>query len=157
MNRNQGVYFSLYSFGFFTKLDGNAGIGITGFTAWKQEKIQWQNVTPSADRTQASHNLWFQVQHSSFGTNLAIACETETLRSLYSHALLIPTKRSKSKVGQERSLKIYSVAHASLALKGEFWTWNQRLWETQVGRTFCHCFFLVSCSKVSDANIGIFV
>ena len=27
------------------------------------EKIQWQNFTPSGNRTQASPNLWFQVQH----------------------------------------------------------------------------------------------
>ena len=34
------------------------------------EKIQWQNVTPSGIRTQASHNLWFQVQHYPLYTNL---------------------------------------------------------------------------------------
>ena len=38
-----------------------------------------------------------QVQHSSFWTNLAFACKTATLGSLYSHAQLIPTKSSKSK------------------------------------------------------------
>ena len=32
-----------------------------------------------------------------FYTNLAFACKTETLGSLYSHALLIPLKSSKSK------------------------------------------------------------
>ena len=37
-------------------------------------------------------NLWFQVQHYPFWTNLACACKTETLGSLYSHALLILTK-----------------------------------------------------------------
>ena len=42
-------------------------------------------------------NLRFQVQHASLYTNLAIACKTETLSSLYSHALLILTKPSKSK------------------------------------------------------------
>ena len=42
-------------------------------------------------------NLWFQVQHSPFWTNLAFACKTKTLGSLYSHALLILTKSSKSK------------------------------------------------------------
>ena len=50
------------------------------------KKIQWQNVTPSEDRTQASHNLWFQVQNYPFWTNLAFACKTETIGSLYSHA-----------------------------------------------------------------------
>ena len=38
-----------------------------------------------------------QFQHSPFYTNLTFACKTETLGSLYSHALLIPLKSSKSK------------------------------------------------------------
>ena len=42
-------------------------------------------------------NLWFQVQHSPFWANWAFVCKTETLGSLYSHALLIPTKSSKFK------------------------------------------------------------
>ena len=37
-------------------------------------------------------DLWFQVQHSLFGTNLAFACKTKTLGPLYSHALLILPK-----------------------------------------------------------------
>ena len=41
--------------------------------------------------------LWFQVQHYPFWTNLAFACKTETLGSLYIHALLILTKSSKPK------------------------------------------------------------
>ena len=48
-------------------------------------------------RTRASHNLWFQVQHYAFYANLTFACKTETLLSLYSHALLILLKSSKSK------------------------------------------------------------
>ena len=43
-------------------------------------------------------NLWFiQVQHSPFWANWAFACKTNTLGSLYSHALLIATKSSKPK------------------------------------------------------------
>ena len=61
------------------------------------KKIQWQNVTPSGDRIQASHYLWFQVQHYPFWTNLTFVCKTETLGSLYGHAVLILTKSSKSK------------------------------------------------------------
>ena len=34
---------------------------------------------------------------TSFYTNLTFACKTETLGSLYNHALLIPLKSSKSK------------------------------------------------------------
>ena len=59
----------------------------------KTKKIQRQNVTPSGNRTWASHNL----QHYPFRTKLTIAWETETLGSLYSHALLIPTRSPKSK------------------------------------------------------------
>ena len=52
-------------------------------------------------------NLWFQVQHSPFWTNLAFACKTDTLGSLYSHALSILTKLSKFKnqVVNEQKLK----------------------------------------------------
>ena len=38
-----------------------------------------------------------KVQHYPFYTNLTFACKTETLGSLYSHALLILLKSSKSK------------------------------------------------------------
>ena len=52
---------------------------------------------------------WFplQVQHYPFYTNLTFACKTETLVSLYSHALLIPLKSSKSKfqVAHEQKFK----------------------------------------------------
>ena len=46
---------------------------------------------------------------------------TGTLGSLYSHALLIPTKSSKCKthVVHEQKLKISYVAHARLAQKEE--------------------------------------
>ena len=42
-------------------------------------------------------DLWLQVQHAPLYTNLAFACKTETLCSLYTHDLLIPLKSSKSK------------------------------------------------------------
>ena len=42
-------------------------------------------------------DLWSQFQYAPLYTNLAFACKTETLGSLYSHALLIPTKSSKFK------------------------------------------------------------
>ena len=56
-----------------------------------------KNVTPSGNRTRASHRIWFQIQHYPFYTNLTFACKTETSGFLYSHALLIPLKLSKSK------------------------------------------------------------
>ena len=56
--------------------------------------IQQQNVAPSGNRTTG---LGFQVQHAPCYTNLTFACNTETLGSLYSHALLILTGSSKTK------------------------------------------------------------
>ena len=52
-------------------------------------------------------NLWFQVQHYPFWANLAFACKTETLGSLYSHALLILTyiSESKNQVVHEQKFK----------------------------------------------------
>ena len=84
------VFFEMHKNG------NNANIGSRGFTTWKQ-KNPVKNVTPGGNRTQASHNLWFQVQHSPFWSKLTFACKTETLGSLYSHALLILTESSKSK------------------------------------------------------------
>ena len=49
---------------------------------------------PSGNRTQASQNPWFQVQHYPFLVNCSFACKTETLGSLYSHALLTIAKSS---------------------------------------------------------------
>ena len=48
-----------------------------------------------------------QVQHGPFYTNLTFTCNTETLGSLYCHALLILTGSSKSKnqVAHEQMLK----------------------------------------------------
>ena len=63
----------------------------------EKHKDPVKNVIPSGNRTQASHYLWFQVQHSASWTNLAFACKAETLGSSYSHALLILTESSKSK------------------------------------------------------------
>ena len=51
--------------------------------------------TSSGNRTWASHNHHNQVQHYPFLTNLAFACKTKTLGSLYSHALLIIAKSSQ--------------------------------------------------------------
>ena len=42
-------------------------------------------------------DLQFQFQNSPFWANLAFACKTEILGSLYSHALLIQAKSSKFK------------------------------------------------------------
>ena len=60
----------------------------------KNKKIQLQNaILVSIEPL----DLWFQVQHAPLYTNLAFACKTETLSSLYSHTLLILTKSSQSK------------------------------------------------------------
>ena len=60
----------------------------------KTKKNQLQNATLVSIEPL---DLWFQVQHAPLYTNLAFACKTETLSSLYIHALLIRTKSSKSK------------------------------------------------------------
>ena len=85
----------------FHKLDeigNNANIGIRGFTTWKQ-KIPVKNVTPPPVRIEPKPliNLWFQVQQSALWANWTFDCKTETLGSLYNHALLIPTKSFKFK------------------------------------------------------------
>ena len=54
----------------------------------ENKKIQLQNATLVSIEPL---DLWFQFQHAPLYTNLALACKTETLSSLYSHALLIPT------------------------------------------------------------------
>ena len=58
-------------------------------------------------------NMSFQVQHSPFWTNLAFGCKTETLDSLYSHALLILTKylKLKNQVVHEQKFKDLQIAH----------------------------------------------
>ena len=58
----------------------------------ENKKIQLQNVSPVEPL-----DVWSQVQHAPLYTNLAFACKTETLSSLYSHALLILTKSPKFK------------------------------------------------------------
>ena len=58
------------------------------------KKFQLQNATLVSIEPL---DLWFQIQHAPLYTNFAFACKTETLSSLYSHALLILTKSSKSK------------------------------------------------------------
>ena len=61
----------------------------------KTKKNPVKNVTHRGNRTWASHNLCFQVQHYPICTKLTFACKTETLGSLYNHALLIIAKSSQ--------------------------------------------------------------
>ena len=75
------------------KNGNNANIGIRGFISWKQKN----SVTNATLVSIEPLDLWFQVQHAPLYINLALACKTETLSSLYSHVLLILTKSSKSK------------------------------------------------------------
>ena len=66
-----------------------------------------KNVTPSGNRTRASHNFWFQVQHSPYWTKLTFTCKTQTLGSFYIHAVLILTElyKSKNQVMHEQKFK----------------------------------------------------
>ena len=75
---------------------------------WKQQNSSNKMLLPVGIEPRPLINLWFQVQHSPFWANLVFACKTETLGSLYNHALLILTKSSKFKnqVVHEWGLKI---------------------------------------------------
>ena len=93
------------------------------------EKIQWQNVTANGNRTRASHSLWFQVQHYLLHTNLTFACKSETLGSLYSHALLIPLKSSKSRyqvVHEQKFKDLSSTCQVSVESECEMIQWLRR-------------------------------
>ena len=93
------------------KNGNNANIGIRCFISWKQ-KIQLQNATL------VSMDLWFQVQHAPLYTNLVLACKTDTLSSIYSCALFILTKSSKSEhwvvCGQEFGDHLSSTCQVSV-------------------------------------------
>ena len=122
----------------------------------ENKKIQLQNATLVSIEPL---DLWFQVQHAPLYTNLALACKTQTLSSLYSHALLILTKSSKSKhqVVHEQKFKDLlsstcqvSVERSMLDLRSEVQWFN-----THLGNILLLEFFVFSHSKASDANIGI--
>ena len=98
----------------------------------ENKKFQLQNATLVSIEPL---DLWFQVQHAPLYTNLASACKTETLGSLYSHALLILTKSSKSKhqVVHEQKFKDLlsstcqvSVERSMLDLESEVQWFNTR-------------------------------
>ena len=87
-------------------------------------------------------DLWFQVWHSPFWANLAIACKSDACRSWYSNALLI--------LGESPRSKKWSGAWTE-DRKGEYQTWNQRPQvQSSLEVTFCCWNFLFSCSKASD-------
>ena len=116
--------FQSHSIGFYQAHKIN-NIGIRGLTMWNKIFHQ-QNVTSDEDWT---WDFWFQVWHSIFWANLALACKSETFQSLYSHALLILDESSKPKNWgsgwTDDSFKIPSVAHVRLAQKESVQTWNQ--------------------------------
>ena len=137
-------------------------IGTFVFTAWKR-KIQWQNVTPSGDRSRSSHDILFQVKHSTFWTNLAFAFKTETLGSLYSHALLTLSKSSKSKNQVVHEQKFKNLLSSTWVTSSERIVLDL---DSEVMRGSCsiptrgnifHWIFMFSSSKDKNANIGIFV
>ena len=100
------LVFVLSYYSGFSQIDkiGNiANIGIRGFTMWRKSSNKM--LPPVRIEPIPLMNLWFQVQHYPFYTNLSFACKTETLGSLYSHALLSPL--SNIKWCMNRSLKIY--------------------------------------------------
>ena len=74
---------------------------------------------PHGNWTQASHSLWFWVQHFPFWANWAFAYKTEILASLYSHALLIPLKSSKSKYQVVHEQKFKDLLSSTCPLSSE--------------------------------------
>ena len=115
-----------------------------------KKNIQWQNVTPSRNRTQASHSksntllstlTWHllapsrnrtQASHSKSNTLLSTLTWHLLVRlrlSLYSHALLIPLKSSKSK---------YQVVHEQ---KFKDWSQNDKVWINDNKEARCLYFF----------------
>ena len=97
----------------------------------ENKKFQLQNVTLVSIEPL---DVWFQVQHAPLYTNLAFTFKTETLSSLYSHALFILTKSSKSKpqVVHEQKFKDLLSSTCQVFVTGFF-----------------------AQSKASDVNIGI--
>ena len=51
----------------------NANIGIRGFTMWKQKQLSDKMLPPVSIEPRPLMNLWIQVQHSPFWTNLTFA------------------------------------------------------------------------------------
>ena len=119
------------------KNGNNVNIGIRGFISWKQNN-QLQNVTLVSIEPL---DLWFQVQHAPLYTSLALACKTETLSSLYSHALLILSKSSKSKhqVVHEQKFKDFPSSKCPVSVERsmlDLETWASGSIPTEV--TFCY-------------------
>ena len=72
----------IFLFEFFTNY-----IGIFVFTAWKQKKSTDKMLPPNGDRSQASHNLLFQVQHYPFWASEACPA-SEIFKLLFVHHLI---------------------------------------------------------------------
>ena len=90
------------------QIDKIGNIGIGSFTMWNK-KIQPLRI----DQGSSAILVWCSL----FWANLASVCNSETLSFLYSHALLILTKSSKSKnqVVHEQKFKdpLNSICHFS--------------------------------------------
>ena len=139
----------------------NANIGIRGFPTWRQKKSNDKMLPPMRIEPRTLMNLWSQVQHSPFWAKWASACNTETLGSLYSHGLLIPIKSSKSKNQVMHEQKFKDPLTNTCPLSSERRALDSE-WEVHERPEFylhwgniATDFFLFSCSKASDANIGI--
>ena len=106
----------------------------------ENKKIQLQTATPVSIEPL---DLWYQVQHSPLYTNLTFACKTETLGSLYFHAL---TKSSKSKhqVMHEQKLKDLLSRTCQVSVERSMLDLGS---EVQWFNTFCYWNFLFSHSK----------
>ena len=121
----------------------------------------WKQKNPVTPVSIEPLDLWFQVQHSPFWTNLVFACKTETLGSWYIHTVLILTKSYKSKNQVVHEQKFKDLLSSTCQISPERRVLDLESDELEVwvqyslGVTFCYWNFLFSCSKAFDANFGI--
>ena len=111
-----------------------------------------------------SLDLWFQVQHSPFWTNLTFACKTDTLGSLvmlyWFHALLILTKSPKSKKNQvvhEQNFKYLRSSTSQISSEKRVLDLETEVhWlSIHLGENILFQVIFISRTKASDANIVI--
>ena len=106
-------------------------------------------------------NLWFQVQHSPFWTNLSFAT-WKIFKLLLMHHLISGLGYfvgiNRAWLYKEPKVSVLQ-ANDKLVKKGECLTWNQRLIRGLVsiptGGNILLLEFLFSHGEASDANIGI--
>ena len=86
---------------------------------YENKKSPVKNVTPSENRTWASHNPWVQVQHHTFWTDLACAIQ-EIFKLLFMHHLILDNEPKVSVLEANVNL---SLQRRVLDLESEVHDW----------------------------------